>query len=746
MTCPARVLIASNRLPFTVCHDGGEITLKAASGGLTAALGAVHRTSGSLWIGWPGECAPLDASERAALAARLRMDHVVPVDVSNREAAEYYDGICNTVLWPTLHYLVDRIPVLLPDFAAYRTVNERFADALVAEYQPGDAIWIHDYHLMLVPALVRGRIPDAAIGYFLHTPFPAADVFRILPWRCELLDGILGATLIGLQTERDVHNFGDTLRQVTDYQPSAHAVISDGREIRFGAYPVGIDPARLESVADMDEPYSTTASTRSRRLFVGIDRLDYTKGISRRLAAFERLLEQHPSLVEEVELLQIAVPSREHVPSYQSLKDELQEQVATVNRRFATPGWTPVSYHVEAVPAEDLPAIYRAADVMLVTSIRDGMNLVAKEFVSSRHDEDGVLVLSELAGAAEQLREALLVNPYSVEDLAATMLTALSLDGDDRRLRMRALREEVFSATADRWMERFLSDLTAPVIDECTACEHVVRSVTTTVNAGKDVVLVLSYDAALDGVGSVANPSGPDAELSQLLDALSQRPGIELHLVSGADHDMLDSWLPFAHAVLWAEDGIWRRERHGRRWRRMPWVMTDWKEDVRDLLDRFVARTPGAIVDEQGAALRWHYGRCDRIVGRSHAQTLAAFLREGSAAMGYTVTDAADVIIVRPVGCSLARTLETIVDGCGDSAHLVVFDGPRPAAATRRVLRARDLLVSVGGTHEAGVLPLTEGRLVRSILSEMAYAMTDRPLTPHLIAPQDWMMMPLRTA
>ena len=413
MSARARLIIASNRLPFTVQRQSGKVELLPTTGGLAAALGGVHKRLDNVWVGWPGDGSSLNDSELAELDTRLRNERIVPVSLSSAELDAYYDGICNSVLWPVFHYLIDRLPVELPDFQTYRTVNERFAATVVAEHRRGDMLWIHDYHLLLAPAMIRTRIPDAQIGFFLHTPFPSADVFRVLPWHRELLDGVLGATLVGFQTRRDASNFADTIRTLTEYDVDERAITAARREIRFGPYPIGIDPLRMqsESRASLSGPcLEPRPVNEGCRLFVGVDRLDYTKGLLRRLAAFEHLLAENPELRGHVELLQIAVPSRGQVPSYISFKQDVDALVARINARFETPAWTPVRYLQRSLSPMELSALYRAADVMLVTSLRDGMNLVAKEFVASRDDDDGVLILSELAGAAEELREAVPLN------------------------------------------------------------------------------------------------------------------------------------------------------------------------------------------------------------------------------------------------------------------------------------------------------------------------------------------------
>jgi trehalose 6-phosphate synthase/phosphatase len=720
MSAETRLVIASNRLPFTVESDSHELKLQPTSGGLAAALASVHSHGENVWIGWPGDCSGLDERQRAELSSELRRTRVVPVDLSGSELVEYYDGVCNSVLWPVLHYLIDRLPLTLPEFRAYRAVNERFAEAVASTYREDDVIWIHDYHLLLAPAMVRARIPGARIGFFLHTPFPAADVFRVLPWRRELLDGMLGATLVGLQTRGDAANFAAAIRMFTEYRVDDAAVIADEREIRFGAYPIGVDPTRLDAIEEA--PGSEAAYEVLRpvpegtQLLVGVDRLDYTKGIPRRLAAFEQLLADEPHLRGHVELLQVAVPSRGHVPSYVSFKQEVDEHVARINDRFGTPGWTPVRYALQSVGLAELRAIYRAADVMLVTALRDGMNLVAKEFVSSRTDEDGVLILSEMAGASEDLTEALLVNPYSVEELAASMSTALTIDREERRRRMRALRERIGERTVDRWVERFVTDLAAAGAPATPAGWQLAEVIRSAIFEERPLSLALIYEEALIDRAGPSAPLNPDPELLELLRELATRSNLDLHVISGLDHDILDRWFDMVPVTLWADHGLWRREHDGRRWQRTQWVDTNWTGDVRKFLDQFTARSPGTFVEERPTGLAWHFGRAARVQGRAHAQTLYALLRDAADAMGFSVILEGSLIELRPAGLSTAHTIRKLLQRDAAAGRAVVFEGSDRGTAVRDALRPSDILVRVGAAHAPGAPALDDIRAVRDVL------------------------------
>jgi trehalose 6-phosphate synthase/phosphatase len=457
-----RLIIASNRLPVTARADGEDVIVEPAGGGVATGLRSLHERSDSVWVGWPGDVSGLPRRARTKLADVWTAQRIAPVPMRHAEVSAFYDSFCNGVLWPLFHYSIDRIPTASAEWDVYREINARFAAAIAAQYRPGDVVWIHDYHLMLVPAMLRFRLPDAAIGFFLHIPFPAAEVFRVLPWRREIVEGILGATLIGFHTDAYARHFVDAVRGLSVHSVEGRTAIVGDRTAQIGAYAMGVDAAWFSATASEPEVVQAAAAMRGtadRQLLVGVDRLDYTKGIPRRLMAYERLLRDNPDLRGRVQLIQLAVPSRGGVASYQQFRHEVEELVGRINGALGTVGWTPIRYLHQSMSPKQLVALYRAADVMLVTPIRDGMNLVAKEFIASRVDEDGVLVLSEFAGASCELRESLIVNPYLVEDMAAAMTRALTMDAAERRRRMAALRQRVASRDRDWWADSFTRDL-----------------------------------------------------------------------------------------------------------------------------------------------------------------------------------------------------------------------------------------------------------------------------------------------
>jgi trehalose 6-phosphate synthase/phosphatase len=458
-----RLLIVSNRLPMTVAGAGEGRRLVPSSGGLATGLRGVHAQSGGAWIGWSGEASDPAAPADAAIERAFRQAGALPVPLSADEVAGFYDGFANETLWPLLHGRTDLARSSDAAWERYCAVNERFARVVARQVRPGDRVWVHDYHLLLVPRFLRRFCPEARIGFFLHTPMADVAALARLPFRqrASLLDGVLGADLAGFHTAADAARFAAAVRDTLGRDPGDADRPGAPRGTAVGVFPMGIDAATFAARAGDPQVGAEVRRLRAAGgpLFVGVDRLDYTKGIPERLDAFARLLERFPELHGRARLVQLAVPSREHVPAYRALRAHVEARVARINARFGRAGWTPVEYAYGTADPAGLAALYRAADVMLVTPLRDGMNLVAKEFVASRVDEDGVLVLGEHAGAASQLRTAVRCDPSDVDGLTAAYADALALSRAERRVRMQRMRATVMRHDVAWWAASFLDAL-----------------------------------------------------------------------------------------------------------------------------------------------------------------------------------------------------------------------------------------------------------------------------------------------
>ncbi len=466
MNIDSRLIVVSNRLPFSIVTTVNGLRVEPSAGGLVSALLPLFKKNGGCWIGWPGTAYSTEV-ERLVNAQRTSHYSLRPVFLTEEEKKRFYQGCSNEILWPLFHDLQSMCRFDPRYWEAYCVANEKFADATAGAADSDDFIWVHDYHLMLMGRALRARSVRNEIGYFHHIPFPQPEMFEKLPWRTEIAHALLRFDSLGFQTERDRRNF---LACVRRYVPGAHIQKSDGRFLvqsdgtytTVGSYPIGIDFEEYASSAQDDgvnECMQGIAEESSGcRLLVGIDRLDYTKGIIQRLLGLRTLLRTEPGWRGRLQMVQVVVPSREEIPAYCELKQQIEKLVALINEEFGRDSWQPVRYLYRSVSRSELTALYRAADVALVTPLKDGMNLVAKEFCAARTDEAGVLVLSEFAGAAVELDcGALLVNPYDAQGIATAIREALEMSPEDQCQRMQRMRKSISANNIFEWSRKLCS-------------------------------------------------------------------------------------------------------------------------------------------------------------------------------------------------------------------------------------------------------------------------------------------------
>jgi trehalose 6-phosphate synthase len=458
----ADLVIVANRLPVDrVTDDDGSPGWRTSPGGLVTALEPVLRANDGTWIGWPGgDEQDLEPFEFDGL-------DLVPMTMSAEEVENFYEGFSNATLWPLYHDVVAKPEFHREWWDSYVAVNRRFAAKAAEVAAEGATVWVHDYQLQLVPQMLRDERPDLRIGFYLHIPFPPAELFQQLPWRRQILEGLLGADLVGFQLTGGSQNFVRLVRQRVGHKTHRDLVyLPDGRTVRAKAFPISIDAGGFEELARSESVGARAVEIREalgnpRTMFLGIDRLDYTKGIIARLRAFGELIEDGHLDVEDAVFVQVATPSRERVEQYRILRDEIDRLVGHINGDLGKIGRPAISYLHASHPREEMAALYRAADIMVVTPYRDGMNLVAKEYVACRFDNDGALVLSEFAGAADELRQAWLVNPYDINGMKSALLEASRAQSRDLSRRMRAMRKTVIQHDVAAWADSFLEELSA---------------------------------------------------------------------------------------------------------------------------------------------------------------------------------------------------------------------------------------------------------------------------------------------
>lgn len=624
-----KTFIVSNRLPVKLQRGKEGFTFQNSEGGLATGLGSVFQTGKNLWIGWPGDKV-LD-EEKEEVTQGLLTRSLLPVFLTEQEIEDYYEGFSNETLWPLFHYFPSYSTFLPHQFEVYKNVNQKFADAIISVASPNDIIWIQDYQLMLVPQMVRQAMPEITIGFFLHIPFPSYEVFRLLPWRRELIEGLLGADVLGYHTYDDVRHFLSSVSRIVNLPIQANQLqMPDGRMVVADAFPISIDYQKYHEQADSRTTRRLERKIRSLmhtgKHLLSIDRLDYSKGIVHRLLAFQEFLRRHPEMTGKVSMIQLVVPSRDNVPKYKELKDEINQLVSDINSTYGKLGWQPIQYFYRSYPLPLLSALYRLADVAMVTPMRDGMNLVCKEYIASRTEKTGVLILSEMAGAARELTEALIVNPNDIWQVGAAIHQALTMSEQEQKRRMSALQATVSRFDIHNWVKNFMDKLShTRNIQQDRAIKALTPAIRHKLAIGYHFaasrLLFLDYDGTLVPFYKNAQDAVPDAELLKILKNLTNDPANKVIIISGRDHLTLHQWLGHLPVYMVAEHGAWHKD-FGGEWKTRADLTTDWKEEIRNIMKVYVSRTPGAVIEEKSYSLAWHYRGAEAGMGTLRAQEL----------------------------------------------------------------------------------------------------------------------------
>ncbi|SDB23484.1 trehalose 6-phosphate synthase /trehalose 6-phosphatase [Flavobacteriaceae bacterium MAR_2010_188] len=625
----SKTIIVSNRLPLQVKIDNDNISVVPSVGGLATGMKSVHADGNGLWIGWSGlteeELTP-ELEEKVEKA--VNNAQCATVSLNQEDLDLYYYGFSNRTLWPLFHYFMEYAEFEKDQWASYEKVNQKFADTVVKHIQDGDTVWVHDYQLLLLPKMIREVKPDVNIGFFLHIPFPSYEIFRTFPWREELLTGMLGADLLGFHTYDYERHFLSSVKRIMRLEVKFNDITYQDRIVKVDSFPMGIDYKKFENAAlenkkqdknhkselqkRLDDHIQSSSDT---KLILSIDRLDYTKGIPNRIRAFEYFLNKYPEFKEKVRLVMLAVPSRSNVPQYQLLKKETDELVGRINGQFATVSWTPIWYFYRSMPFENLIDLYTSSDVALITPIRDGMNLVAKEYVATRTDQDGVIILSEMAGASKEMNEALLINPNNFEEIADTIKLALEMPLEEQKKRMKIMQKRLSRYSVERWSQEFMNSLkNVKHIDETLVSEKLTHSLESEVlkrfKSAKRRLLLLDYDGTLVGFKDDPKDASPDEELYQLLDKLSAQENTDVVVISGRDQETFDGWFGDKNYNLVTDHGVWLKK--GKKdWEPLERLKNDWMENIRPVLEAFVDRTPGTFIEEKKYSLAWHYRKVD---------------------------------------------------------------------------------------------------------------------------------------
>lgn len=725
----ARTIIVSNRLPVKVKKsEDGKISFEPSEGGLATGLGSVYKQDGNIWIGWPGLYLE-DEAEAQQVIQTLEQESMLPVFLTEAEIREYYEGFSNETLWPTFHYFSQYAQYEPTHWEAYVQVNQKFCDQVVASARPGDTIWVHDYQLLLLPLLVRQQIPDITIGFFQHIPFPSFEVFRLLPWRKAILQGMLGADLIGFHTYNDVRHFVSAVTQLVGYAATRGIIETGDRSVTVDAFPMGIDYDKYANLAASEQVQAIEAEFRqaisNRKVILSVDRLDYSKGIPQRLRAFELFLKDKPEFHGKVSLVMIVVPSRDQVEKYKKLKEEIDEMVGRINGLYRTMSWAPVQYYYHSYPIEELSAFYRLADVALVTPMRDGMNLVCKEYVASRTRGDGVLVLSEMAGAAQELSDAILINPNDVNQICGAIHQALTMPEEEQKIHIANMQALIHKYDIHQWVGLFMDRLAyskqqqnalRTALLKGKKAEQLRRSYA----AANRRLIFLDYDGTLMPFTRDPQKTQPDEELLNLLQQLTKDPANRVVIISGRDHNMLGEWLGELPLDMIAEHGIWLRRQEGS-WEMIQQLNNDWKEEIRPVIESHVARTPGSLLEEKDFALVWHFRKVDKTLGETRSGELSSYLGYLVANRNLQVMEGDKIVEIKNVevnkGIAAHRWVETY-----PADFFMAIGDDRTDEDTFMAMPPEAYTIKVGSNRSAARYHLNTVSEVRALLHQLVQA------------------------
>lgn len=662
-----QTVIISNRLPVSVSKKDGALVYEASSGGLATAMSSLEADN-KIWIGWPGiDADTLTDDERGEITRELADRGCYPVFLTAEEVELYYEGYANDTLWPLFHYFQSVAHYSDKYWQAYLTVNEKFA-AATAEVSADDArIWIQDYHFMLLPAQIRERLSSATIGFFLHIPFPSFEIFRLLPQRKELLRGLLGADVVGFHVYDYAQHFLDSCRRLLGVSASSGMLEYEGRMVKAAAYPIGIDYDKFRTQLDTRETKDALKQLEDaygkQKLILSVDRLDYSKGIPERLEAFRLLLEQHPEYHGKVKLLMVAVPSRTGVKAYQELRDEIEKTVSRINGTYGTVDWAPISYQFQNRPFAEIVALYARADIMLVTPIRDGMNLVAKEYVASKKRRGGVLILSEMAGAIDELPEALSINPNNAQTVADATHDALTMPIAEQKKRLTAMQQRLSVVTVQNWGKEFMHDLELAAAQDGSRKQLSLtqrQRIAARYRTATKRLIILDYDGTLRGFVKTPSPlaATPNLRVWRVLKALSDDPNTTVAIVSGRTRRALSSWFVGLPLVLAAEHGAWKR--YDGKWQQIDSGFKKDKKRIRQVMEKYSGRTKGAEIEEKDHAMVWHYANVEPDVAFKRASELKRELGELLADDDIAVHEGRNIVEVKPIAVTKGNVVREL--------------------------------------------------------------------------------------
>ena len=674
-----RLIIVSNRLPFSVERDAGNFKLRQSSGGLVSALKSYFEKNNPdsrkfkehIWIGSVDFSPQIwkKVKDKDIKSSNFRVD---PIFIQPDVYDNYYNGFSNSTIWPLFHYFPFLAQYDRDFFEAYIQVNFLFAEKILAIAKKDDIIWIHDYQLMLLPQILRKKRSDLTIGFFLHIPFPSYEIFRLLPnnWKTAVLQGMLGADLIGFHTHDYAQYFIQSAKMILKVDSQFNIIQYGKRLIKAELFPIGIDFEKFQDANANEEVKKlknlVVEKLKFSKIIFSVDRLDYSKGLSFRLQAFEEFLDRFPEWREKVIFVLNIVPSRDAIPAYYKRKRDIEEKISTINGRFSTFHWQPINYRYNHLTFHELSAFYKAADVALITPLRDGMNLVAKEFVASRTERTGVLILSELTGAASELNEALLVNPTDSEEVAKAINAALTMPVNEQVERMSMMQDRLKQYDVVRWVNDFLDQLDhiKQFQDKTSArvlSPKQIKAIVGDFETAQKRCILLDYDGTLTPFTNFPSRAEPSAEVLEVLQKLSFDTRNDIVIISGRDTETLEKWLGHLPLHMVAEHGAFIRKKNGN-WEQQSTVTQEWKDQIRPILQLFTTRCAGSFVEEKRNTLTWHYRNTNPDLGFVRSRELLNSLQQLTVNTSLQIIDGNKVLEIRMTGVDKGITAMKLIN------------------------------------------------------------------------------------
>jgi len=720
-----KTIIISNRLPIKIVQDNNELLYKASEGGLATGLNSVFKQGNNLWVGWPGLA--IEKSQEEEVHSNLIKQHMKPIFLSSEEIEDFYEGFSNETLWPNFHYFNQYTVYKEELWLAYQRVNKKFAESLSEELEDDDTVWIHDYQLLLLPQLIRAISPNATIGFFLHIPFPSYESFRLLPWRRELLNGLLGADFLGFHTYDDMRHFLSSVNRLAGLGNSNGTIKVKNRLIKADALPMGIDYEKYATSAQDPETLAREARYRKSigtvKLILSIDRLDYSKGIPQRLRAFELFLSKYPDFKEKVSLFMVVVPSRDSVSKYKQLKEEIDLLVGRINGQFSKLNWTPIHYFYRSFPLPALSAFYRISDVALVSPMRDGMNLVCKEYVASRLDKKGVLILSEMAGASKELSDAIIVNPNDIHQLVEAMHKALTMPEDLQIESMTSMQKSLKRYNIHAWVKLFMDELANVKKEQSHLKTRLIdnqlsEEIKHAYKQSKERLIFLDYDGTLVGFFENPDDSKPDQELIEILEHLTKDINNHIVIISGRGRQSLEEWMkPYTLDII-AEHGVWIK-RMDKPFKTFIKINASWKKEILSLLERYVNRTPGSFVEEKDYSLVWHYRKVETGLGEVRTRELTSHLKYMTANENLEVLEGDMIVEIKNSEINKGKAAQKLMKIYPDADFLLALGDDFTDEDTFKAMPEETYTIKVGTSASEAKFSVNSYKEVRKFFNEI---------------------------